>query len=71
MTKTPTEPRTYTYGDMRTAPRGTFMLCRGQCRGEYSATRGDYFDAADSDVVYCCGVPAVLATRRTVTELVP
>lgn len=58
------EPRVYTFGDMRTAPRGAFMLCKGACGGQFSATRGDYWQVPDEVQIKCCGVPAVLAVEK-------
>lgn len=57
--------QTYTYGDLARVPKGTIMVCTGECAGEWSATRGDYFMMPDDKQIYCCGRPVRLVTRST------
>lgn len=61
--------KTYTVGDLRNVPAGTFQFCR-ECCGEYSANHGDYVFAerGDKTRLTCCGQPVALVRR--VSELV-
>ena len=61
-----------TFGDLKTAPAGAFLKCTGECHGEYSATRGDYFMRGDSEPIgKCCGRVLRLMTKQTVYSEVP
>lgn len=44
----------------------SILYCR-KCRGEFSATRGDYWDCPDKPMK-CCGVNLALARRVTYVE---
>ena len=58
--------KTYTVGDLRNVPTGTFQYC-SECGGEYSANHNDYFAAARGDrtPLTCCNQPVRLVIRRS------
>lgn len=43
--------------------RGELLYCR-KCGGEYSATRGDYWNMDPRKPFKCCGVNMLLVTRQ-------
>lgn len=47
------------------------LKCQGECAGEYSASKGDYFLSAPDQIMTCCGAPMALVTKRTVYEAWP
>ena len=51
--------------------KGEFLYCP-TCDGRYSATRGDYFMVPTDEPFTCgdCDEPMILATERTVIEVV-
>jgi len=59
-----TKQKPYTYGDLARVPRGTVMVCTGECQGDFSAEYGAYFHVLDDHEIYCCGRPVRLVTKR-------
>lgn len=62
--------KTLTYGDLPDCfgmgGRAPFLLCLN-CQAEYSAHRGDYWDARQDKPVMCaCGEPLRLMVKRVV-----
>jgi hypothetical protein len=41
------------------------LLCVGECGGEFSATRGDYFQLPADHIFECCDEPMRLVFKRT------
>ena len=62
-----------TKGDLVGKNYGTndkgFLLCTGDCGGQFSANEADYFWMRDDDVFKCCNEPMVLAKEVRTVEI--
>ena len=42
------------------------LACQGECGGEFSASRGDYWNVPEDTFMTCCGKPMILVTKHTI-----